>query len=78
MYSYGEQNKMISDSQYGFYSGLSTSMVIYDIHENLLKNREEKYTTCAISCDLSEAFHTIDHSILLYKLEHFYGIRGIP
>jgi len=42
LYSYVEQNKMISDSQHGFRSGLSTSMAIYDIHENLLKNREEK------------------------------------
>ena len=44
LYSYVEQNKLSSDSQYGFRSGLSTSMAIYDIHENLLKNREEKYT----------------------------------
>ena len=78
LYSYVEQNKMLSDSQYGFRSGLSTSMAIYDIHENLLKNREEKYTTCAIFCDLSKAFDTIGHSILLHKLEQFYGIRGLP
>jgi len=76
--SYVQENKMLSHSQYGFRSGLSTSMAIYDVHENLLKNREEKYTTCAIFCDLSKAFDTIDHSILLHKLEHFYGMRGIP
>jgi len=34
---------MLSDSQHGFRSGLSASMGIYDIHENLLTNREEKY-----------------------------------
>jgi len=78
LYSYVEQNKMLSDSQHGFHSGLSTSMAIYDIHENLLKNHEEKYTTCAIFCDVSKAFDTIDHNMLLHKLEHFYGIRGIP
>jgi len=78
LYSHVEQNKMLSDSQYGFRSGLPTAMAIYDIHENLLKNREEKYSTCAIFCDLSKAFDTIDHSILLHKLEHFYRIRGIP
>ena len=78
LYSYVEQNKMLSDSQYGFRSGLSTSVAIYDIHENLFKNREEKYTTCAIFCDVSKAFDTIDHNMLLHKLEHFYGIRGIP
>jgi len=44
---------MLSDSQYGFCSGLSTSVAVYDIYENLLKNREEKYTTCTIFCDLS-------------------------
>jgi len=44
----------------------AVSMAICDIHENILKNREEKYTTFAIFCDLSEAFHTIDHSILLH------------
>jgi len=78
LYSYVEQNKMLSDSQYGFRSGLSTSMAISDIHENLLKNREEKYNTCPIFCDLSKVFDTVDHSILLHKREHFYGIRGIP
>ena len=41
MYSYVEQNKMLPDSQYGFLSGLSTSIAVYDIHESLLKNREE-------------------------------------
>jgi len=69
---------VLSDSQCRFRSALSTSMAIYDIHENLLKNREQQYTTCAIFCDLSKAFDTIDHSMLLHKLEHFYGIMGIP
>jgi len=35
-------------------------------------------TTCAVFCDLSKAFHTLDHAMLLWMLEHFYGIRGLP
>jgi len=57
---------------------LSTSLAIYDIHENFLQNTEKGLTTCAVFCDLSKAFDTLDHEMFLWKLEHFYGIRGLP
>jgi len=78
LYSYIEQHNMLSTNQYGFRSGLSTSLAVYDIHENFLQNKEKGLSTCAVFCDLSKAFDTLDHEILLWKLEHFYGIRGLP
>ena len=35
-----------------------------------------KHTSLAVYLDISNVFDTIDHSILLTKMEH-YGIRGI-
>jgi len=57
---------------------LSTPLAIYNIHENFLQNTEKGLTTCAAFCDLSKAFDILDHEIFLWKLEHFYGIRGLP
>ena len=69
---------MLSEHHYGFRSGLSTSLAIYDIHENFLQNTEKGLTTCVVFCDLSKAFDALDHEMLLWKLEYFYGIRGLP
>jgi len=78
LYSYIKQHNMLSANQYGFRSGLSTSLAVYYIHENFLQNKEKGLTTCAVFCELSKAFDTLDHEMLLWKLEHFYGIRGLP
>ena len=49
---------------------------IQELLSGVLKAKENKKYTAAIYLDLSKAFDTLDHPVLLQKLE-IYGIRGI-
>ena len=47
------------------------------MYNNPIKNIENKLITCSIFLDLAKAYDTIDHRILIAKLEK-YGIRDVP
>ena len=49
---------------------------LLDITNSALDNIEKKLYTGLVFLDLTKAFDTVNHSILLYKLEH-YGIQRI-
>ena len=62
--------------QYGFRSNRPTSQAIAELVGNILNETENDKLTLCVYLDLSKAFNTIDHNILLKKLEH-YEIRGV-
>ena len=62
--------------KFGFQKGKSTEHAILDIYASILKALEKKQKACCIFLDFAKAFDTVNHEILLTKLE-YYGVRGI-
>jgi hypothetical protein len=69
-------NKVLYPGQYGFQNNLSTSNAIMELTEEITTAFDESKYTLGVFIDLKKAFDTIDHNILLQKLER-YGIRGV-
>ena len=71
------RNQLLHKYQYGFRNNSSTEMALSQLCEHLTSSMEQKRITCSIFLDLCKAFDTVDHSILLSKLNNL-GIRGLP
>ena len=77
MYSFLDETGQISNTQYGFRAKHSCEHAVGQLIGTVLKNLENKKITVSVLLDLSKAFDTIKHEIMLRKLE-LYGVRGIP
>ena len=70
-----EGQNLIYARQFGFCKGHSTVHALIDIVERVRKCLDNGEFACGVFVDLQKAFDTVDHKILISKLDH-YGIRG--
>ena len=75
--NYIEKLAILFQYQFGFRNGHSTAQAITQLIDTLRKAIDSNLCTCGISLGFSKAFDTVNHRILLKKLEA-YGVRGPP
>ena len=73
--NYIEKFNLLYKYQYGFRKNHSTEHALTEIVDQIRFSIDNRKMTCGIFVDLSKAFDTVNHHILLGKLEH-YGIGG--
>ena len=76
VYQFLEKYKCIYELQFGFRAKHSTNHALINITETIRSALDSNKTVCGIFVDLQKAFDTVNHEILLEKLQH-YGIRGL-
>ena len=73
---YLNQNNILFPSQYGFQKKNSTNLATIELMTKITDAIDNNEYKVGVFLDLAKAFDTVNHEILLKKLEH-YGIRGI-
>ena len=75
--SYVEKYAILSQYQCGFRKGRSTEQAILEITDNLKQAVDNNLLACGVFLNFAKAFDTVNHAILLNKLEK-YGVWGVP
>ena len=69
-------NSLSSSFQSAYRMFHSTETTLLGIHNDLILAMDRGEVTSLILLDLSAAFDIVDHSILLHRLQHWFGLHG--
>jgi hypothetical protein len=74
LYDYFHYHKLLYSSQYGYRKEHSTEQACIELVDRLINILDNNKFPLTIFIDLTKAFDTLDHQILLYKLQ-YYGVH---
>ena len=69
-------NNLLNPHQSAYCKHHSTETALLYIHDHLINAIGSQHVLCLCLLDLSAAFDTIDHNILLCHLSYWFGIHG--
>ena len=75
LYKFLEKHEILYSLQFGFRASHSINHALVSLTEAIKNSLDNRKFGCGIFIDLQKAFDTVNHDILLTKLDH-YGIRG--
>jgi len=73
--SYLNSNNLICDHQFGFRQGFNTSDAVSELLDYVYSSLDNRKIMLSVFLDLSKAFDTVNHGVLMSKLNNL-GIRG--
>ena len=76
LYKFLDTFNFLNSNQYGFRKSHSTDLALVQLYDKITDAIANKEHVIGVFMDLSKAFDTLDHQILLQKL-YSYGIRGV-
>ena len=74
--AYLDENKLLPKLQSGFRARHSTETALLKVLSDILLSADQQQVTLLVLLDMSAAFDTVDHAILLQRLESSFGVSG--